>query len=69
MIYIYRILWLIFLIPSFIVEFLLFTISIPLFIIAGMAYFIKTGDVENTPDIFIPGYIAVKLYYTYQDLL
>ena len=69
MIYIYRTLWLIFLIPLFIIEFLLFAISIPLFIIAGTVYFIKTGDVENTPDIFIPGYMATKLYYTYQDLL
>lgn len=69
MIYVYRTLWLIFYVPIFITEILLFAVSIPLFIIGSIIYFIKTGDIENTPDIFVPFKMSIMLDYWYKDLL
>ena len=69
MIYIYRILWLIFYIPVFIIELISFIIGIPLYIIMGLITFIYCGDIEETPDWSIPGRLAVLLDYLYKRLL
>ena len=68
MIYIYRILWLLFYIPIFIFEMAMFTLSIPVFFIACAVYYIKTGNIEETPDGFLPWEAVVKIDYWYKGL-
>jgi hypothetical protein len=46
----------------------IFIIGIPMFIIASFIWYVKTGDVENTPDIFIPGKLILAIDYFYKDL-
>lgn len=65
MIYIYRALWVLFYIPVLILKLVIFIIGILIFIIANFIWYVKTGNVENTPDIFIPG----KLYISYRLFL
>ena len=68
MIYIYRALWYLFYIPVLIIEFVICTIGIPVYIMAGFIWYVKTGDVENTPDKFIPGNLVSAIDYFYKDL-
>ena len=68
MIYIYRFLWMIFYIPIFILELILFGLSIPFFIFVCAFYYVKTGDVENTPNIFIPLRLVIWLDDKYKEL-
>ena len=68
MIYIYRTLWVLFYIPILIIEMVIFVIGIPVYIMAGFIWYVKTGDVENTPDIFIPGKLVLTIDYFYKDL-
>ena len=69
MIYIYRTLWLLFYLPLFIIEILLFIIGIPVFIISAVISFIIYGDVEKTSDWYIPGRLSVVIDYWYRGLL
>ena len=68
MIYVYRILWLLFYIPTMILAILIFFIGIPVFIIAGFFWYVKTGDVNNTPQILIVGVLSARLICKYKDL-
>lgn len=47
---------------------LIFFIGIPVFIIAGFVWYVKTGNVDNTPDILIPGKLSAWLLCRYKDL-
>ena len=58
----------VFYIPIFILELILFGLSIPFFIFICVFYYIKTGSVENTPDIFIPLRLVVWLDDKYKEL-
>lgn len=69
MIYIYRILWLIFYVPLFIVALVSFIMNIILFFVVVLVYFIKEGDVEKAPDWCIPGKLAEKVINWYNGLL
>ena len=69
MIYIYRILWLLFLIPVRVIEIIIFLLQIPLFVIAAIITFIICGDVEKTSDWFVPGRLVVLLDDWYRDLI
>lgn len=68
MIYVYRILWLLFCIPTMILAILIFFIGIPVFVIAGFVWYVKTGNADNTPDILIPGKLSAWLLCRYKDL-
>lgn len=68
MIYIYRFLWMVFYMPIFVLELILFGLGIPFFIFVCAFYYVKTGDVENTPDIFIPLRLVVWLDDKYKEL-
>ena len=65
MVYIYRILWLLFYVPIFLLQVIIFTFSLFLFSFITGFYYIKTGSIENTPGIFIPGKLSELLnkYY------
>ena len=65
--YILRTLWLIGYIFVFMLAIICFFISIFIYPIVGAFYFVKTGDVENTP--FTPEFLATKLDTTYKKLL
>ena len=68
MIYIYRALWYLFYIPVLIIEIVICTIGIPVLFIAGFIWYVKTGDIENTPDIFNLGKLAEVIEDFYLDL-
>ena len=63
MIYLKRALYAIFFIPVFIIAYIFFVLCIIFYPIIGMFYYIKTGDVENTPidPGTVPSYI-IELY-------
>lgn len=69
MIYIYRIMWLLFLLPVRIIEIIIFLLQVPLFIISAIITFIMCGDVERTPDWCVPGRLAKLLDNWYADLI
>ena len=69
MIYLYRTLWLVFYIPILIIGFLMFVLSILLFAIGCVIWFVKTGDIEDTPDELIPFKLTVMLFNWYNELL
>ena len=69
MIYIYRILWLVFYIPVFAIEIALFALSIPMFFTACLVYFIKCGDIEQGPDWCLPGNTSLLFNKWYNKLL
>lgn len=68
MIYIKRFLWALGLVPMFIIGLILCLVSIFLFLFAAMFYYIKNGDVETTPDKFLPMYCALQLENKYRKL-
>lgn len=68
MIYIYRALWVLFYIPVLIIEMVIFIIGIPVYIISCFIWYVKTGDIENTPDIFVPGKLILTIDEFYKDL-
>lgn len=69
MIYIYRIIWLLFLIPVRVIEIIIFLLQIPLFFIAAAITFVMCGDVEKTLDWCIPGKLALLLDHWYRGLI
>ena len=69
MIYVYRTLWLLFYLPLFVIEILLLIIGIPVFIISIVISFIIYGDVEKTPDWYIPGKLSVVIDCWYKGLI
>lgn len=68
MIYIKRFLWGIGWIPMFIVGLILCLISIFSFPLIGFFYYIKNGDVETTPDKFLPIHCTIQLENKYRKL-
>ena len=66
MIYFRRTLWLIGYLFIFILELGLFVIGIPVFIIGAIITYIKTLDIENTPDWLVPGVLSSKIDYWYK---
>ena len=68
MIYIKRFLWALGKAPVFIIEIILCLISIILCPFIGLFYYIKNGDVETTPDKFLPMYSAIWLDNAYKKL-
>ena len=68
MIYIKRILWALGWIPVFILESVLGLSSIFLFPFIGLFYYIKNGDVETTPDKYLPMMLAIHLGIVYKRL-
>lgn len=63
MIYVYRLLWLIGYIPVFLLELVMFIVLMFTYPIVGAFYFIKTGDVENTPYHFFAPVMYVDEKY------
>ena len=69
MIYLYRILWLIFYVPLLIVALALFIMSIILFFVVVLVYFVKEGDIEKAPNPCIPVVLVEKIINWYNGLL
>lgn len=55
--------------PLVIIEELLFIIDIPVFIISAAISFIVYGDVEKTPDWYIPGRLSTVIDCWYKDFI
>ena len=68
MIYIKRFLWALGKVPVFILGIILSVVSIVLCPLIGLFYYIKNGDVETTPNIFLPMYSAIWLDDAYKKL-
>ena len=68
MIYIKRFLWALGYIPIFIVISMLGIISLFLSPVFAFFYYIKNGDIETTPDIFLPFRWCEKLDNMYKKL-
>ena len=75
MIYVYRFLWVLFYIPVFVIEMVLFTLGILLCPFICWGYYIKHGNLnmEDThgllsPDILYPDYLPIKLDKFYNKL-
>lgn len=63
MIYIYRFLWLLFYIPIFFIELIMFSLMLLTLPIIGIFYFIKDGHLENTPYQIINPIMYVDVKY------
>jgi len=68
MIYIKRFLWALGWVPIFILGLILCLLSIVLCPFIGMFYYIKNGDVETTPDRYLPMYCTIQLENMYRKL-
>ena len=68
MIYIKRFLWVLGWVPIFIIGLILCLISVFSFPVIAMLYYIKNGDVETTPDKFLPMYCTIQLEKVYRKL-
>ena len=68
MIYIKRFLWALGWVPAFIIGLILCLISVFSFPFIAMFYYIKNGDVETTPDMYLPMYCAIQLENMYRKL-
>ena len=68
MIYIKRFLWALGWVPVFILALTLGFASIFLFPFIGLFYYIKNGDVETTPDKFLPIRCTLQLEDEYRKL-
>jgi len=69
MIYLYRFLWVMFYIPVIVFTFLIFILSIPIFALVRLFYFIKTGDEDCTPDEPIPFELVALIFSWYTNIL
>lgn len=59
----FRFIWLVFYIPVFILECIIFLLTIITYPFVGAFYFVKTGDVEKTPyDPMTPILYVDKMY-------
>ena len=68
MIYIKRLLWALGWVPMFIIGLALGLASMLLCPLIGLFYYIKNGDVETTPDKYLPLYLAIQLEDAYRKL-
>jgi hypothetical protein len=68
MIYIKRFLWALGWVPVFIIELILCLISIFLFPFIAIFYYIKNGDIETTPDKYLPIRQTIQLENVYKKL-
>jgi hypothetical protein len=68
MIYIKRFLWALGWVPMFIIGLILCLVSIFSFPFIAMFYYIKSGDVETTPDKFLPMCCTLQLENKYRKL-
>lgn len=68
MIYIKRFLWALGCVPVFIFGLILCLINMLLFPLIGLFYYIKNGDVETTPDKYLPIRWPVQLENIYRKL-
>jgi hypothetical protein len=59
----------IFYIPVIVFAFLVFILGIPIFMFACLFYFIKTGDMECTPDELIPFKLVALIFIWYNNIL
>lgn len=66
MIYVYRFLWVLFYIPVFVIEMVLFTLGILLCPFICWGYYIKHGNLNM--DILYPDYLPIKLDKFYNKL-
>jgi hypothetical protein len=68
MIYIKRFLWVLGWVPVFILGLTLGFASMLLFPLIGLFYYIKNGDVETTPDKYLPIRCSIQLENVYRKL-
>lgn len=68
MIYIKRFIWALGWIPMFIVGTILGFANMLLFPLIGLFYYIKNGDVETTPDKYLPLRWSIQLEDAYRKL-
>lgn len=68
MIYLKRFIWILGWVPVFIIGLILCLTSMVLCPFIGMFYYIKNGDMETTPDKFLPMYSAIWLESIYKKL-
>jgi len=68
MIYIKRTIWALGWVPAFIIGLILCLVSMISFPFIAMFYYIKNGDVETTPDKFLPMRCAIQLENAYRKL-
>ena len=68
MIYIKRLLWALGQVPIFIIGLILCLVSMLSFPFIAMFYYIKNGDVETTPDKYLPFNWAIHLEDVYRKL-
>lgn len=68
MIYVKRFVWMLGWVPVFIGGLILCLISMFLCPLIGLFYYIKYGDVEITPDKFLPMYSTIWLTDAYKKL-
>jgi hypothetical protein len=68
MIYIKRFIWALGIIPVFILGLILILVSMFLFPFIGFFYYIKNGDIETTPDRYLPPRLAIRLENVYRKL-
>lgn len=68
MIYIKRFIWILGLVPVFIIGLILCLTSLVLSPFIGIFYYIKNGDLETIPDKFLPMYSAIWLEGAYKKL-
>lgn len=68
MIYIKRFLWALGWVPVFIFGLILCLINMLLFPFIGLFYYIKNGDVETTPNKYLPIQWTIQLEKVYRKL-
>ena len=68
MIYIKRFIWALGCVPMFILGIILGFINMVLFPFIGLFYYVKNGDVETTPDKYMPLHLAIQLEDAYRKL-
>ena len=68
MIYIKRFLWALGWVPMFILGLILCLIGMFLFPFIGLFYYIKNGNVETTPDNYLPPRWTIQLENVYRKL-